>query len=132
MTSACVKAHAEREAPKARNPAAWIRRYENAVTAVLWMRCGAATALPYKPTMLISAGADGVVRVWRVAAEGRLMCTLEGAVGPLDTVKALCTDAEHVHLVVADSSGHVKVLHVPDLNATAPEKTMASFSQVRC
>ena len=101
------------------------------MTALVWMHCGAATALGYKPTMLVSAGADGVVRVWRVAAEGLLMCTLQGAVGPLDTVKALCTDAEHAHLVVADSSGHVKVLHVPDLDATTPQRAMASFTQVR-
>ena len=80
--------------------------------------------------LLISAGGDGVLRVWSVAVSGHLMCTLRGATGHLETVKDLCVDEDFQHLVVADSSGHIRMLDISQLDAASPEALAQSFKQV--
>jgi hypothetical protein len=107
-----------------------VYRYDNAVEAVQWMPSAECDALSFRPTMLISAGADGILRIWRVGPEGHLMCTMEGAVGPMDTVRSMCTDHSKEYLAISDSSGHTKLLHAPSIDPALPEATAASFSQV--
>ena len=44
---------------------------------------------PEGPTLLLSGGGDGGIRVWHVSAQGgRLLCTLPGAQGRLEQVRA--------------------------------------------
>jgi hypothetical protein len=99
-------------------------RFESAVAALEWLPTAAAL-------LLVSAGADGGVRVWRVALEGTLLATLDGALGALESVQGLCVDAERRHLLMCDSSGHVKVWDVSRVDAATPESTRASFVVVR-
>lgn len=59
-------------------------RYENSVESLQWLpiHCEQHTeAHKIAPMLLLSAGADSIVRVWHVGAVGRLMCTLHGATG---------------------------------------------------
>lgn len=98
--------------------------------ALCWLSDGKSTTATGAPLVLASAGADGILRIWRVAAAGHLMCTLEGAVGSLETVRGLCTDEKSAHLVMCDSSGHVKVWDTADINVTSPQTTFRSFRVV--
>jgi WD40 repeat protein len=80
--------------------------------------------------VLVSAGGDGVLRVWSVGVMGHLMCTLEGAVGHLETVKDICVDAEYNMLALGDSSGHIRMWDVSTLDMSSNEALAASFKQV--
>jgi WD40 repeat protein len=106
-------------------------RYENAVEALCWLADVKSNTAAGAPLVLASAGADGILRIWRVAAAGHLMCTLEGAVGSLETVRAMSTDEMRAHLVMCDSSGHVKVWDTANINVTSPQTTFQSFRVVR-
>jgi hypothetical protein len=58
------------------------------------------------------------------------MCTLEGAIGPMDTVRSMSTDKGKEYLAVSDSGGHIRLFHAPKIDPATPEGTAASFSQV--
>ena len=80
--------------------------------------------------VLVSSGGDGVLRVWIVQAFGHLMCTLPGAVGHLETVKDICVDEDYGRMVLGDSSGHVRMWDVSELDTSSRESLSASFKQV--
>lgn len=101
-------------------------RYENSVDCLQWLPLGE----EQRTMLLVSAGGDGVLRVWSVGATGHLMCTLQGATGHLETVKDLCIDEELRHLVIADSSGHIRMLDISQLDASSPDALTRSFKQV--
>ena len=106
-------------------------RYENSVDCLQWLPLTNPEAGP-GAMILVSAGGDGVLRVWSVQAMGHLMCTLPGALGHLETVKDICVDEEYERLVMGDSSGHVRMWDVSELDTTSGESLAASFKQVRC
>ena len=58
------------------------------------------------------------------------MCTLKGATGHLETVKDLCVDEDFHHLVLADSSGHIRMLDISELDLSTPIALARSFKQV--
>lgn len=101
-------------------------RYENSVDCLQWIPLRE----DQRTMLLVSAGGDGVLRVWSVAVSGHLMCTLRGATGHLETVKDLCVDDDFRHLVVADSSGHIRMLDILQLDMASPEALAQSFKQV--
>jgi WD40 repeat protein len=80
--------------------------------------------------VLVSAGGDGVLRVWNVQAVGHLACTLQGAVGHLETVKDICVDENYERLVLGDSNGHVRMWDVSKLDTSSGKALSESFQQV--
>lgn len=84
----------------------------------------------HRTVVLLSAGGDGVLRVWSVGVTGHLMCTLKGATGHLETVKDLCVDEDFQHLVLSDSSGHIRMLDISQLDISSPTALSQSFKQV--
>lgn len=104
-------------------------RYENSVDCLQWLPI-TNDSVPPGAMILVSSGGDGVLRVWNVHALGHLMCTLEGAVGHLETVKDICVDEKYERMVLGDSSGHVRMWDVSELDVSSNESLSASFKQV--
>lgn len=101
-------------------------RYENSVDCLQWIPL----SQDQRKMLLVSAGGDGVLRVWSVGITGHLMCTLQGATGHLETVKDLCVDKGFNHLFIADSSGHIRMLDISQLDTSCSSALTSSFKQV--
>lgn len=99
-------------------------------------RLAAARALMGDPAslLLLSAGGDGLVRVWVLcgtAAAGQLLCTLPGAVGAPEVVSACCVDEAGDHVALGDSAGHVRVWDISrGVDTGSDEACCSSFQQV--
>ena len=104
-------------------------RYENSVDGLQWLPVTSDSAPP-GAMVLVSSGGDGVLRVWSVQALGHLMCTLRGATGHLETVKDMCVDENYERMILGDSSGHVRMWDVSELDTSSSESLQASFKQV--
>ena len=77
-----------------------------------------------------SAG-DGGMRVWKMGTSPVLVCTIRAAVNRLDCVNSMCCDAQHEHVIVGDTGGHVRVWRVdPNLCSSSGAAAQACFSQV--
>lgn len=60
-----------------------------------------------------------------------LMCTIRAAVNRLDCVNSMCCDAQHEHVIVGDTGGHVKIWRVdPKLSSSSGTAAAACFVQV--
>jgi len=71
------------------------------------------------------------MRVWRMSSTPALMCTIRAAVNRLDCVNSTCCDAQHEHVVVGDTGGHVRVWKLdPKLCSSTGAAAEACFTQV--
>ena len=71
------------------------------------------------------------MRVWRLSSTPTLMCTIRAAVNRLDCVNSMCCDAQHEHVVVGDTGGHVRVWKLdPKLCSSTGAAAEACFTQV--
>ncbi len=71
------------------------------------------------------------MRVWRMSSTPALMCTIRAAVNRLDCVNSMCCDAQHEHVVVGDTGGHVRVWKLdPKLCSSTGAAAEACFTQV--
>lgn len=85
------------------------------------------TVLPSDP----AAAGDGGMRVWKMSSTVSLLCTIRAAVNRLDSVNSTCCDAQHQHVVVGDTGGHIRVWKVdPNLYSSAGSAAEACFTQV--
>ena len=85
------------------------------------------TVLPSAP----AAAGDGGMRVWKMSSTVSLSCTIRAAVNRLDSVNSTCCDAQHQHVVVGDTGGHIRVWKVdPKLYSSAGSAAEACFTQV--
>lgn len=91
----------------------------------------AAFGLHEKQMILVAGGADGLLRIWRTSTTGTLIGTLAGALGHLESVRALCQDQGCQHLIMSDSSGHIKIWATGDLHTSDHEALVSSFRMVR-
>ena len=74
---------------------------------------------------------DGGMRVYKMSSTPVLMCTIRAAVNRLDWVNSMCCDAQHEHVIVGDTGGHVKVWKVdPKLSSSPGATAAACFVQV--
>lgn len=89
------------------------------------------SARPADPMLLVSSADDGKLQVWKVGLTSQFMCWLPGAVGHLASVRDACCDSEHQHLIICDSSGHVKVWDTSALDASSGDALRDSFKLVR-
>ncbi|KAL0018315.1 hypothetical protein WJX77_008577 [Trebouxia sp. C0004] len=88
---------------------------------------------PHASPILLSCGGDGGMRVWRVSSTPALMCTIRAAVNRLDCVNSTCCDAQHEHVVVGDTGGHVRVWKLdPKLSSSTGAAAEACFTQLAC
>jgi len=71
------------------------------------------------------------MRVWRMSSTPALMCTIRAAGHRLDCVNSTCCDAQHEHVVVGDTGGHVRVWKLdPKLCSSTGAAAEACFTQV--
>ena len=73
----------------------------------------------------------GGMRIWKMSSTPTLMCTIRAAVNRLDSVNSMCCDAQHEHVVVGDTGGHVRVWRLdPKLCSCTGPAAEACFTQV--
>ncbi len=71
------------------------------------------------------------MRVWRMSSTPALICTIRAAVNRLDCVNSMCCDAQHEHVVVGDTGGHVRVWKLdPNLCSSTGAAAEACFTRV--
>ena len=102
-------------------------RFDHSIEALAWLPA----SKPAGTLLLVSGGGDGSLQVWRVGLTGELACTLEGALGPMESVRSLCCSAEHGLLAMSDTSGHIKLWDVSAVDCTCTETLLASIKLVR-
>lgn len=73
-------------------------RFENSVEALQWLPISSDVpeGRHIAPMLLLSSGADSIIRVWHVGAVGSLLCTLQGATGGILPPALLYTPASPV------------------------------------
>ena len=77
-----------------------------------------------------SAG-DGQMRVWRIGAQGTLLCTLPAAQGRMECVNCICKDRAQTKVFVGDTGGHVRIWDISKgIDASSEAASAASFKQV--
>ncbi len=61
----------------------------------------------------------------------RLVCIIRAAVNRLDSLNSMCCDAQHKHVVVGDTGGHVRVYALdPKLCSCSGAAAEACFTEV--
>ena len=102
-------------------------RHEAAVDKVLWLVTHTATDAS-ELLLLLSAGGDGRIRVWRIAQPPQLLTTFDGAHGRFEQATSMrrndavrlterilqvsaFSEGRH-HVVLGDTAGHVRVFDI--------------------
>ena len=71
------------------------------------------------------------MRVWRIGAQGTLLCTLPAAQGRMECVNCICKDKAQTMVFVGDTGGHVRIWDISKgIDASSEAASVASFKQV--
>ena len=71
------------------------------------------------------------MRAWKMSSRPVLICCMKAAVNRLDCVNTMCCNAQHDHVVVGDTGGHVRVWKLdPHLCSSTGAAAQACFTQV--
>ena len=71
------------------------------------------------------------MRVWRIGAQGTLLCMLPAAQGRMECVNCICKDKAQTKVFVGDTGGHVRIWDISKgIDASSKAASAGSFKQV--